>query len=127
MPWPDSDRSAAGSGGQMYGLMQRLYPICRSITGSGVRQTLEILQEHIPLTIHEVPSQTPVFDWTIPKEWNIRDAYIKNGKGERVVDFQKCNLHVVSYSVPIRRSVSLDELKAHIFTRPDRPDWIPYR
>jgi aminopeptidase-like protein len=115
------------SGQKMYELIGRLYPICRSITGNGVRQTLKILQEYIPLTIHEVPSHTSVFDWTIPKEWNVRDAYIKDVKGERIVDFQKCNLHVVSYSVPIKKKVSLDELRAHTFTLPDRPDWIPYR
>jgi aminopeptidase-like protein len=115
------------SGQKMYELIGRLYPICRSITGNGVRQTLKILQEYIPLTIHEVPSHTSVFDWTIPKEWNVRDAYIKDAKGERIVDFQKCNLHVVSYSVPIKKKVSLNELRAHTFTLPDRPDWIPYR
>jgi aminopeptidase-like protein len=92
-----------------------------------VRQTLKILQEHIPLTVHEVPSHTPIFDWTIPKEWNIRDAYIKNSKGEKIVDFQKSNLHVLNYSLPVDMKVSLDELKAHIFTLPDKPDWIPYR
>ena len=81
----------------MYALMTELYPICRSITGEGVRQTLRILQRHIPLEMHEVPTGTPVFDWTVPKEWNIRDAYIKTPRGERVADFRKCNLHVVSY------------------------------
>jgi aminopeptidase-like protein len=108
-------------------LIERLYPICRSITGDGVRQTLKILQEHIPLVVREVPSHTPVFDWTVPKEWNIRDAYIKNSKGEKIVDFQKSNLHVLNYSLPVNKKVSLDELKAHAFTLPDKPDWIPYR
>jgi aminopeptidase-like protein len=112
---------------EMYRFVSRLYPICRSITGNGVRETLQIVQEHIPLTIQEVPSGTPVFDWTVPKEWNIRDAYIKNARGERVVDFQKSNLHVVSYSVPIRKKMSLEELKTHLFTLPEHPDWIPYR
>jgi aminopeptidase-like protein len=112
---------------EMLQLIQRLYPICRSITGNGVRETLKILREYIPLTVHEVPSGTPVFDWTIPKEWNIRDAYIKNSNGEKVVDFQKCNLHVLNYSLPIKKKVSLDELKDHMFTIPEHPDWIPYR
>ena len=112
---------------EMFELIRRLYPICRSITGDGVRQTLRILQEHIPLTVHEVPSQTPVFDWTVPKEWNIRDAYIKNSKGEKIVDFHQCNLHVLNYSLPVSKKVSLAQLKAHAFTMPDKPEWIPYR
>jgi aminopeptidase-like protein len=112
---------------QMFELIQRLYPICRSITGDGVRQTLKILQEHIPLVVREVPSHTPVFDWTVPREWNIRDAYIKNSQGEKIVDFHECNLHVLNYSLPVNKRVSLDELKAHVFTLPDKPDWIPYR
>ena len=112
---------------EMFQLIRKLYPICRSITGDGVRETLKILQEYIPLTIHEIPSGTEVFDWTIPKEWNIRDAYIKNANGEKLVDFQKCNLHVLNYSLPINKRISLDELKAHTFTLPERPDWIPYR
>jgi aminopeptidase-like protein len=112
---------------EMFELIRRLYPICRSITGDGVRQTLKILQEYIPLTIHEVPTGTTVFDWTVPKEWNIRDAYIKNPLGEKIVDFKKCNLHVLNYSLPVKKKVSLDELKAHAFTLPDKPDWIPYR
>ncbi len=114
-------------GAGMFQLMRRLYPICRSITGDGVRATLRILQEYIPLAIHEVPSQTAVFDWTVPREWNIRDAYIKNAKGEKIVDFQRCNLHVVSYSVPVKKTMSLQELKAHAFTLPEQPDRIPYR
>jgi aminopeptidase-like protein len=117
----------AEAGEEMYQLIRRLYPICRSITGNGVRETLKILQEHIPLAVQEVPSGTQVFDWTIPKEWNIKDAYIKNSSGEKIVDFQKSNLHVLNYSVPIKKRASLDELKAHAFTLPDRPDWIPYQ
>jgi aminopeptidase-like protein len=114
-------------GEEMFGLMGRLFPICRSITGDGVRQTLKILQEYLPLEIHEVSTGTPVFDWTIPKEWNIRDAYIKNSRGEKIVDFQTCNLHVVSYSTPIRATLPLSELKKHIFTSPEHPHWVPYR
>lgn len=116
-----------GIGVAMHQLVAELYPICRSITGEGVRQTLHILQRYIPLEIREVPTGTPVFDWTVPKEWNIRDAYIRNARGERVVDFQKCNLHVVSYSVPVRKRMSLAELRKHLFSLPDKPDWIPYR
>src|ERR1700752_1305973 len=101
----------ASSGQQIYDLICRLYPICRSITGDGVRQTLNVLRESIPLEIREVATGTPVFDWVVPKEWNIRDAYIKNSRGEKVVDFHTCNLHVLSYSTPIRRTISLEELK----------------
>ncbi len=111
----------------MYALMAELYPICRSITGNGVRQTLEILKSVIPLEVREVPSGTAVFDWTVPKEWNIRDAYVKGPDGRRVIDFQESNLHVVSYSVPVRSRMRLEELQPHLFTRPDLPDAIPYR
>ncbi len=114
-------------GQKLYQLIERLYPICRSITGNGVRETLSLIQKEIPLTVQEVPSGTPVFDWTVPKEWNIRDAYIKNSKGEKIIDFKKSNLHVVSYSVPVRKKVALAELKQHLFTLPDHPEWIPYR
>ena len=111
----------------LYALVERLYPICRSITGEGVRQTLRILGEYVPLAIHEVSTGTPVFDWEVPKEWNIRDAYIKDASGRRVVDFNSSSLHVVSYSAPVRTTLSLDELKPHLHTLPDHPDWIPYR
>jgi aminopeptidase-like protein len=114
-------------GQAMYRLISQLYPICRSITGDGLRQTLRILQTYIPLEMHEVPTGTQVFDWTVPKEWNIRDAYVKNSKGERVIDFGKSNLHVVNYSIPVQRRISLSELKEHLFAIPERPDWIPYR
>ena len=115
------------TGSGMYQLVSDAYPICRSITGDGVRETLGLLKRQIPLTVHEVPSGTAVFDWSVPKEWNIRDAYIRNSKGEKIVDFQKCNLHVMSYSVPIKKKMSLAELKAHTFTLPEHPNWIPYR
>jgi aminopeptidase-like protein len=114
-------------GREMYQLIEELYPICRSITGNGFRQTMEILRRHILLQVREVPSGTKVFDWTVPKEWNIRDAYVKDSKGERIIDFRKSNLHVVSYSFPVKKKVSLAELKEHLFTLPDHPDWIPYR
>jgi len=114
-------------GQEMRDLMAKLYPICRSITGNGVRETLHIIKRLIPLDVHEVPSGTQVFDWVVPKEWNIRDAYVKNSQGERVIDFQKSNLHVVGHSIPVRKRMSLAELRPHLFTLPDHPDWIPYR
>lgn len=115
------------TGENMFDLMKKLYPICRSITGNGVRQTLQIIKEIIPIDIKEVPTGTKVFDWEVPREWNIRDAYIKNSKGERIVDFKKNNLHVLNYSTPIHKKISLEELKKHLFTLPKHPDWIPYK
>ncbi len=115
------------TGADLYSLVERLYPICRSITGNGVRETLAILKESVPMEIHEVPTGTEVFDWTVPKEWNIRDAYIKDSSGRRVVDFRKSNLHVVNYSVPVRKKMSLRELRPHLHTVPRYPDRIPYR
>ena len=114
-------------GDKMLELMTRLYPICRSITGEGVRETLRIMQEQIPLEIREVPTGTQVFDWSVPKEWNIRDAWIKNAAGERLVDFRQLNLHVVSYSVPVRERMRLDQLREHLYTIPDYPNSVPYR
>jgi aminopeptidase-like protein len=114
-------------GREMYACVADLYPICRSITGNGVRETLRRLQRHVPLALHEVPTGTRVFDWTIPKEWNIRDAYVKNSKGQRIIDFNRSNLHVVNYSVPIKARMPLSELRPHLFTLPDHPEWIPYR
>jgi aminopeptidase-like protein len=114
-------------GGEMYRLIAELYPICRSITGDGVRETLRRVGTRIPLAAHEVSTGTRVFDWTVPKEWNVRDAYVANSRGERVIDFQKSSLHVVSYSVPVRRRMRLAELRPHLFTLPEHPDWIPYR
>jgi len=111
----------------MYRLIEELYPICRSITGNGLRQSLRILGRSLPLSINEVPTGTTAFDWTVPREWNIRDAYIKTLKGDRVVDFNRSNLHVVNYSVPIRARMRLADLREHLFTLPDQPDWIPYR
>lgn len=115
------------TGLEMYRLISELYPICRSITGDGVRKSLHILQQLIPLEIHEIPTGTRVFDWVIPKEWNVRDAYVKNSLGEKVIDFQTSNLHLLNYSIPIARKMPLSELKEHLFTLPEHPDWIPYR
>jgi aminopeptidase-like protein len=114
-------------GPAIYALIERLFPICRSITGDGVRRTLDILGEHIALERHEVPTGTPVFDWTVPPEWNIRDAYIKAPDGRKIVDFGKSNLHVVSYSTPVRTHLPLAGLKPHLHSLPEHPDWIPYR
>ncbi|QDW36628.1 DUF4910 domain-containing protein [Bradyrhizobium sp. KBS0727] len=114
-------------GTEILALAARIFPICRSITGNGVRQTLREVGAHIDLDIHEVATGTPVLDWTIPREWNIRDAWIKNEGGEKIVDFGRSNLHVMSYSVPVQRRMSLAELKKHIYTLPDQPDLIPYR
>jgi aminopeptidase-like protein len=125
---PALDRTAQDAlGHEMHTLVSELYPICRSITGNGVRETLQRLQRFVPLTMQEVPTGMRVFDWTVPPEWNIRDAYVKNSYGERVIDFQKSNLHVVSYSVPVHEKMGLAQLRQHLFTLPDRPGWIPYR
>jgi len=116
------------TGHEMMALVERLYPICRSITGDGVRETLRILGEHIPLEVHQVPSGTEVLDWVVPDEWNIRDAWIKDSSGARVVDFRESNLHVVNYSDPVApRRVTRDELGQHLHSLPEHPDWIPYR
>ena len=114
-------------GNTAYNLVKELYPICRSITGDGVRRTLDILKHHIPLQVNEIETGRDVFDWTIPKEWNIRDAWIKNESGKKIVDFQHSNLHVLNYSLPVHKEVSLQELKEHLFTIPEHPEWIPYR
>src|SRR5262249_746965 len=117
----------AGIGGEIFALAAEIYPICRSITGDGVRETLKQLRRQVPLEVHEVPSGTEVLDWTIPREWSIRDAFIKNSAGERVVDFRSSNLHVMSYSTPVHDRLPLDTLKENIFTLPEQPDLIPYR
>ena len=115
------------SGKALHDFVAELYPLCRSITGEGVRETLRLVQKRIPLDIHEVASGTQVFDWTVPLEWNIRDAYVKNRAGERVIDFKVSNLHVVNYSQPIRKFMKLEELKPHLHTLHEHPDWVPYR
>jgi aminopeptidase-like protein len=119
--------SSSDAGERMTRLISDLYPICRSITGDGVRETFRIINEFIPLKISEVPSGTSVFDWTVPKEWNIRDAYIKDSNNQRIVDFRKSNLHVLNYSIPVDKEITLDELKKHLFTIPEHENWIPYR
>lgn len=122
-PAPPADTAGA----TIYALAERLYPICRSITGDGVRDTLAILAETIPLVRHEVATGTPAFDWTIPREWVIRSATVTDMAGKTVVDFAAHNLHVLNYSTPFSGTVSLDELKRHVHTLPDQPDLIPYR
>src|SRR5262249_39692892 len=112
---------------RMIELICHLFPICRSITGDGLRRSLSRLGDLIPLTTHEVPTGTRVFDWTIPKEWNIQDAYIKDAGGGRVVDFKANNLHVVNYSAQVNASMSLEELRPRLHSLPEYPDWIPYR
>src|SRR5688572_9248170 len=107
--------------------MERLYPVCRSITGDGVRRTLDVIGETLPLERRAVPSGTQVHDWTINDEWNVRDAWVADATGRRVVDFRAHNLHLVSYSVPVRATMTLAELRPHLHTLPDHPDWIPYR
>jgi len=109
-------------GREMYELMERLYPICRSLTGDGVRETLDLIEEQIPLERTEVASGTQVYDWTLPPEWNIREAWLAGPDGERIVDFADSNLHVLGYSVPVRRRLPLSELREHLFSDPERPD-----
>lgn len=114
-------------GEEIFSFAAEIYPICRSITGNGVRETLRAVGAHVPLELHEVPTGTAVFDWVVPQEWNIRGAHIKNERGEKIVDFARSNLHVMSYSAPVRQHMSLTELKQHVYTLPDQPDLIPYR
>ncbi len=111
----------------MINFIKELYPICRSITGNGVRETLRLIGNRIPLQIYEVPSGTKVLDWEIPREWNIRDAYVKDSTGTKIIDFKKFNLHILNYSTPVNTKMSLDELKPHLFSIPDKPALIPYR
>jgi aminopeptidase-like protein len=120
-------RSApTGVGESMHAFMRELFPICRSITGEGVRETLAAVGRRIPLEMHEVPTGTSVLDWTVPDEWNIRDAYIAKD-GRRIVDFRESNLHVVSYSEPVEVVMPLAELRPHLHTLPEHPEWVPYR
>lgn len=116
-----------GNGDDMNALIARLFPICRSITGPGVRETLRILSEIHPIQLTEIPSGTPVFDWVVPKEWAVHDAYVKNAMGERIIDFKRHNLHLLNYSVPVRARMKLSELQDHLYSLPDKPEAIPYR
>src|SRR5208283_3156675 len=120
-------RGATSLGEELHRFAAELYPICRSITGDGIRRTLALIQDRIPLQTFEVPTGTQVFDWVVPKEWNIRDAYITAPDGKRVLDLQQSNLHVLNYSVPVHSTMPLSELKPHLFTIPEHPNWIPYR
>tara|TARA_Y100000588_G_scaffold395260_1_gene521986 strand:+ start:5997 stop:7280 length:1284 start_codon:yes stop_codon:yes gene_type:complete len=113
-------------GAEMYGLLSRLFPICRSITGNGVRETLSIIGKHIPIVTHEVPTGTKVFDWTVPKEWNIIDGFVADESGHKIIDFKSNNLHVVGYSSPVDKVVGLKELLEHLYTIPEQVDAIPY-
>jgi len=123
-----SEFNSSETSKEIFKLIKELFPICRSITGNGVRETLSIIKQIIPeLEIFEVESGTKAFDWVVPKEWNINDAYIKNSKNEKIVDFKKLNLHVLNYSIPINCKLSLTDLKEHIFTSQEHPEWVPYR
>ncbi len=126
-PAIDSIADCASLATRAIELMRDIYPICRSITGAGVRETLAHVARRVPLECFEVPSGTAVFDWEVPREWNIRDAYIADSQGRRVVDFRRHNLHVVGYSVPVRAQMTLNELRPHLHSLPDKPDAIPYR
>jgi aminopeptidase-like protein len=116
-----------GAGERMHARASRLFPLCRSITGDGVRETLREVAASISLELHEVPSGTKVLDWTVPDEWNIREAYIATADGRRVVDFDESNLHVVSYSEHVREEMTLEDLRPHLHVHAERPDWVPYR
>jgi aminopeptidase-like protein len=115
------------AGPEMHDFIAALYPICRSITGDGVRRTLAAVGGHVPVDVVEVATGTPAFDWEVPREWNIRDAWIADTTGRRVVDFRESNLHVVGYSVPVNERMTLDELKPHLHSLPEQPDATPYR
>ncbi|MDX1440799.1 MAG: DUF4910 domain-containing protein, partial [Rubricoccaceae bacterium] len=119
--------NVSAQGAPLMGLVRTLFPICRSITGDGVRHTLDVIGQQIHIQRYEIPTGTRAHDWEVPLEWNIRDAWIKNRHGERVVDFCKSNLHVVSYSVPVHEWMSLEQLRPHLHCLQDHPDWIPYR
>jgi len=116
-----------GAGAEMHALISELYPICRSITGEGFRASLRRLGKVVPIALTEVPTGTRVLDWTVPREWNIRDAWIADATGKRVVDFQASNLHVVNYSVPVRARMSLADLRPRLHTLPSQPELVPYR
>jgi len=115
------------TGAELHALAAALYPICRSITGDGVRATLGAIGERIPLEVREVPTGTAVLDWTVPREWNVRDDYVADAAGRRVIDFRSHNLHLLGYSVPVRARMTLEALRPHLHTLPEQPERIPYR
>ncbi len=123
---PNNDAVFERCGPDMHALASRLFPICRSLTGDGVRQTLRVLQEHVPLEVHEVPTGTRVFDWVIPPEWNIRDAYVLSPQGDKIIDFHENNLHVLGYSTPVDTTVSLAQLQEHLYSLENQPNAVPY-
>ena len=115
------------SGEMIYRFAEQLFPICRSITGDGVRETLLLIKERIPsLKIQEVPTGTHCFDWTVPREWNISEAWIIDPDGRKIIDFRDSNLHVVGYSIPVNAEIDLEELDRHLHSLPDQPNAIPY-
>lgn len=122
-----SRRDRAEVGAELHAFASELYPICRSITGDGLRRSLGIIGQELPLERREVPTGTPLFDWVVPREWNVRNAYIATLDGRRIVDFAECNLHLLQYSTPLDRVVERTELLSHLHTLPETPDWIPYR
>ena len=114
-------------GTNMYILAERMFPICRSLTGNGFRGSLNILKEIVPeINVHEVPTGTQVFDWTVPNEWNCTGGGIYTLNGRKVIDFSDSNLHILGYSTPVDLVISREELLEHVYTQPDQPDWIPY-
>jgi aminopeptidase-like protein len=118
---------ATDLGIELHRFVAELFPLCRSISGEGLRETLRRIGRLVPLTLHEVPSGTRVLDWTVPPEWNVRDAWVKDARGERVIDFRRSNLHLVGYSVPVHARMTRAVLVEHLHTLPEHPDWIPYR
>lgn len=125
--WARLSREAGAVGLEAHALMERLYPLCRSLTGNGVRKTLQLLQDIIPLKIHDVPTGARAYDWIVPNEWNVEDAYVLDSRGRRIIDFRVNNLHLAGYSAPIDTTVSRAELMEHLFTDPKHPEWIPYK
>ena len=116
-----------GLGRAAHAFMADVFPLCRSISGEGLRETLRKVAAVAPLRLTEVPTGTVAFDWTVPREWNIRDAWVADASGRRVIDFRTSNLHVVNYSVPVRARMALDDLRSRLYTLPDHPTWVPYR
>jgi aminopeptidase-like protein len=127
MPQSDFSIDTVATGSAMWNLMQSLYPLHRSIAGPGLRQTLQVLRRHVPIAVHEIPTRSRVYDWEVPAEWEVRDAYVADRHGRRWIDYRQCNLHVMSHSQPVRRQMSWEELQPHLHSLPDQPDWIPYR